>query len=56
VCSLGTIDPFQSATVAIVVKPSRAGTLTNTASVRSGSPDPNAANDSATATTVVTAR
>jgi len=40
--------------VTIVVKPSRAGiTLTNTASVRSGSPDPNAANDAATATTAV---
>jgi uncharacterized repeat protein (TIGR01451 family) len=56
VCALGTIDPFHSATVAIVVKPSRAGTLTNTASVRSGSPDPNAANNSATATTAVIAR
>src|SRR6185503_7626218 len=56
VCALGTIDPFHSATVAIVVKPSRAGTLTNTASVRSGSPDPNAANNAATATTTVVAK
>ena len=54
VCAFGTIDPFHSATVTIVVKPSRAGiTLTNTASVRSGSPDPNAANNAATATTAV---
>jgi uncharacterized repeat protein (TIGR01451 family) len=57
VCAFGAIDPFHSATVTIVVKPSRAGiTLTNTASVRSGSPDPNAANNSATATTPVIVR
>jgi len=55
-CALGTIDAFHSATVTIVVRPSRAGTLTNTVDVRSGSPDPNPANNTATATTTVTGR
>jgi uncharacterized repeat protein (TIGR01451 family) len=57
VCALGTLDPAHSATVTIVVRPSTAGvTLTNTAVVRSGSPDPNAANNTATATTTVVAK
>jgi uncharacterized repeat protein (TIGR01451 family) len=55
-CALGTIDAFRSATVTIVVRPSRAGTLTNTVDVRSGSPDPNPANNTATATTTVTGK
>jgi uncharacterized repeat protein (TIGR01451 family) len=55
-CTLGTIDAFRSATVTIVVRPTRAGTLTNTATVRSGSPDPNPANNTATATTTVTGK
>lgn len=57
VCALGTIDAVQSATVTIVVRPSRAGvTLTNTAAVRTGSPDPNPTNDAATATATVIGR
>jgi uncharacterized repeat protein (TIGR01451 family) len=53
-CALGTIDAFQSATVTIVVSPTRAGaTLTNTAAAQSSSTDPAPANDTATATTTV---
>jgi hypothetical protein len=48
VCEFDAIDPAHSATVTIVVRPSRAGvTLTNTAVARSGSPDPNPANNTA---------
>ena len=55
-CALGTIDPSVSAIVTIVVSPSRAGTLTNTASVTASTPDPDAANNASTATTTVVAR
>ncbi len=55
-CALGTIDPFVSATVTIVISPSKAGTLTNTASVTASTPDPNTANNSSTATTTVVAK
>jgi uncharacterized repeat protein (TIGR01451 family) len=55
-CALGSIDAFNSATVTIVVSPTRAGTLTNTATARAGNPDPNQANNSDTATTTVVAR
>ena len=55
-CALGTIDPSVSAIVTIVVSPSRAGTLTNTASVTACTPDPDAANNTSTATTTVVAR
>ena len=55
-CSLGSIDAFTSATVTIVVSPSRAGTLSNTATVTAGTPDPDTTNNSATATTTVVSR
>ena len=55
-CALGTIDPSVSAIVTIVVSPSKAGTLTNTASVKASTPDPDAANNTSTATTTVVAR
>jgi uncharacterized repeat protein (TIGR01451 family) len=53
-CSAGTLNAFAATTVTIVVSPSRAGaTLTNTATVRTSSPDPALANNTATATTTV---
>ena len=55
-CALGTIDPSVSAIVTIVVSPSKAGTLTNTASVTASTPDPDAANNTSTATTTVVTR
>jgi uncharacterized repeat protein (TIGR01451 family) len=56
-CALGTINSSGTATVTIVVSPSRAGvTLTNTATVRANSSDPNLANNTATATTIVRAK
>jgi uncharacterized repeat protein (TIGR01451 family) len=55
-CDLGTINALGSATVTIVVTPTRAGTLTNTASVTASTPDPDAANNTSTATTTVVAR
>lgn len=55
-CDLGTVNAFASATVTIVVTPTRAGTLTNTASVTAGTPDPGAANNTSTATTTVAGR
>ena len=55
-CALGTLDVFATRTVTIVVSPSRAGTLTNTATVRATSPDPDRANNTATATTTVVAK
>jgi uncharacterized repeat protein (TIGR01451 family) len=55
-CSLGTINAGSAATVTIVVSPSRAGTLTNTATVQTGSPDPNAGNNSDSETTTVNPR
>jgi uncharacterized repeat protein (TIGR01451 family) len=55
-CAVGTISAGGAATVTIVVSPSRAGTLTNTATVRASSPDANLTNNSATETTTVRAR
>ena len=54
-CPLGTIDPGGSATVSIVVSvgSNTSGALVNTASVSSGSPDPNLTNNLSTATTTV---
>jgi uncharacterized repeat protein (TIGR01451 family) len=53
-CALGGVNASSSATITIVVTPSRAGaTLTNTASVRALSPDAAAGNNTATATTTV---
>ena len=52
-CALGTIDPALSAIVTIVVNPSKAGTVTNTASVTALTPDPDTANNTSSATTTV---
>jgi uncharacterized repeat protein (TIGR01451 family) len=53
-CALGTVNPSVTATVTIVLSPSRSGvTLTNTARVRASSPDPDLTNNAATATTTV---
>ena len=52
-CNLGNVAKLAAPKVTIKVKPSSAGTLSNTAKVSSTSSDPTAANDSATATTTV---
>jgi uncharacterized repeat protein (TIGR01451 family) len=53
-CELGTLSPGDSATVTIVVEaPRRAGTITNTAVVASAVSDPDASDNTATATTAV---
>lgn len=54
-CAIGNLAVGASATVTIVVRPSAAGTITNTASVSGDQPDPNSANNSASQSTVVTA-
>jgi uncharacterized repeat protein (TIGR01451 family) len=56
VCDLGTLAPGASATVTIVVTPSRDGTITNTATVRANEPDADRADNTATETTTVVAR
>ena len=55
-CDLGTLEPGASATVSIVVTPSRDGTITNTVTVRGNAPDPSSANNTATETTTVSPR
>ena len=57
-CSLGTLLSGETTTVAVevVVGPSTRGTLTNTATVSSDETDPDATDNSATATTTVSAR
>jgi uncharacterized repeat protein (TIGR01451 family) len=52
-CSLGQINAGAAATVTIVVKPKKAGTLSNTASVTSPQDSAPGGNNQATATTVV---
>ena len=53
-CTLGTIGSGSTVTVKIVVTPpSKKTTITNTASVSSTTPDPNTANNAASATTAV---
>lgn len=54
-CSLGSLANGASATVSIVLTPTAAGTLSNTASVSSAVADPNTANNAATASTTVNA-
>jgi len=54
-CNLGNLASAASATVRIVVRPGRAGTITNRARVSGGQPDPNTANNSDTETTRITA-
>ena len=57
-CALGTVASGATSTVNIQVRvdPSTRSTLTNTASVASNETDPNAVNDTSTATTSVTAQ
>jgi uncharacterized repeat protein (TIGR01451 family) len=53
-CNLGALASGATATVTIVVKPTRKGTINNTASVTAGSPsDPNQANNTDTENTTV---
>jgi hypothetical protein len=52
-CSVGSLAGGQSATITIVVTPTTAGTLTNTATVSGDQTDPTPADNSATATTTV---
>jgi uncharacterized repeat protein (TIGR01451 family) len=54
-CAIGDLASGASATVTIVVRPSSAGTLSNTATVTGNQPDPNSANNSATQETTVSA-
>jgi uncharacterized repeat protein (TIGR01451 family) len=55
VCSLGAIASGASAQVTLKVKPTQAGTITNTASVSADNPDPNKGNNSDSETTTVKA-
>jgi len=52
-CSLGTLATGATATVTVVVRPTSAGTLTNTAMVGAGAPDPNLANNTASVSTTI---
>ena len=54
-CTLGTLLSNASATITILINPTVVGTLSNSASVISGSTDPNLSNNSATASTTVSA-
>jgi len=54
-CSLGSLASGGSATVTIIVTPTQAGSVSNTASVSANETDPNTANNSATAVTTVNA-
>ena len=54
-CSLGDLAPNASATIALILKPSLVGRMTNTASVASYSQDTNSANNTATYVATVTA-
>ena len=53
VARLGDLAAGNSATVTIVVTPSAAGSLTNTADVTANEPDPDPSNNSATVTTTI---
>jgi uncharacterized repeat protein (TIGR01451 family) len=52
-CAIGTVAAGASATVTLVVKPSAAGPLSNTASVSTSASDTDSSNDSSTAQTTV---
>lgn len=54
-CALGDLASGASATVTIVIRPTAAGTITNTASVSGNQPDPNSANNTATQDTAISA-
>jgi uncharacterized repeat protein (TIGR01451 family) len=53
-CALGDLASGASTSVDILVRPTAQGTLANTATVTSLTPDPNTANNTATTTTTVT--
>jgi uncharacterized repeat protein (TIGR01451 family) len=55
-CDLGTIAAGAAGTVTIVVTPSKAGTISNTASVRASQPDPDPADNTSTESTTVLPR
>lgn len=55
-CDLGGVAAGRSATVAIVVSPSRDGTITNTAVVRANEPDPDRGDNTAVEPTTVLPR
>jgi hypothetical protein len=55
-CDLGVLEAGQSATVTIVVSPSREGTITNTAVVRANEPDADRTDNAAVETTTVLPR
>jgi uncharacterized repeat protein (TIGR01451 family) len=52
-CAIGDMAAGASVTVKIVVRPSSAGKITNSASVTGNQPDPNTANNSATQETTI---
>jgi uncharacterized repeat protein (TIGR01451 family) len=52
-CALGTLAAGSSATVTITTLPSQAGTVIDSSAVNSGTPNPNAANNTASVSTVV---
>ena len=52
-CNLGTLTSGAGATVTIVVRPIRLGTITNTATLTAPQPDPNQGNNTATVATMV---
>ena len=54
-CDLGTLASGASATVTIVIRPVAVGSLTNPASVSADQPDPDSANNDASAETTVSA-
>src|SRR5207244_4328347 len=55
-CAVGSLASGASATITInATAPAAAGTITNTATVKGNEPDPNAANNTASATTQVIA-
>jgi uncharacterized repeat protein (TIGR01451 family) len=54
-CAIGNLANGASATVTIVVRPSSAGTISNTATVSATEADQNTANNSATQATVISA-
>ncbi len=53
VCDLGTLQPGDQVSIAIDVQATQLGQVTNTASVASATPDPNLADNQATATDFV---
>ena len=53
-CALGTLGGASSSTVTVVVSPQSAGTLVSSGTVTSAAPDPQPADNQATAQTVVT--